>query len=313
MLAEQGSAEAQSGLGYRYLLGLGVPQDDAEALRWIRLAADQGHAAAQFNLGLMYGNGRGVSQDVVEALRWYRLAADQGHALAQSELGTMYANGQAVPQDDTEALGWFRRAADQGHAGAQYNLGFMYSTGQGVAQDDVEAYVWFNLAAAQSAGADRDRFVAAREAVAERMTSEQLADAGRRHVERPVPRPFDGPPIPQGDDPIRPLAVGEFASWNARLRAWQPSGDIEMPRVVREVKPQYTEAAMRAKVQGAVWLEAVVLEHGTVGDVRVVRSLDPDLDRAAVVAATQWRFIPGTRNGEPVSVLVTIQVTFTPE
>ena len=63
-----------------YANGEGVPEDDAEAVRWLRLAADQGHADAQHNLGWMYANGEGVPEDDAEAARWYRLAADQGHA-----------------------------------------------------------------------------------------------------------------------------------------------------------------------------------------------------------------------------------------
>ena len=55
-------------------------EDDAEAVRWYRLAADQGHAYAQNNLGAMYANGDGVPEDDAEAVRWYRLAADQGDA-----------------------------------------------------------------------------------------------------------------------------------------------------------------------------------------------------------------------------------------
>ena len=45
---------------FRYGTGHGVPQDDAEAVRWYRLAVVQGDADAQFNLGWMYENGRGV-------------------------------------------------------------------------------------------------------------------------------------------------------------------------------------------------------------------------------------------------------------
>ena len=41
----------------------GVPEDDAEAVRWFRLAAEQGGATAQYNLGLMYGDGEGVLED----------------------------------------------------------------------------------------------------------------------------------------------------------------------------------------------------------------------------------------------------------
>jgi TonB family protein len=57
----------------------------------------------------------------------------------------------------------------------------------------------------------------------------------------------------------------------------------------------------------------VVLPDGTVGSVEVVRSLDATfgLDQEAIKAAKQWRFRPGTRLGEPVAVLVTIELTFT--
>ena len=94
---------------------------------------------------------------------------------------------------------------------------------------------------------------------------------------------------------------------------YQPGNGVESPRPIREVQPRYTAEAMRAKVQGEVWLEAVVLPDGTVGDVRVVRSLDRNfgLDEEAIRAAKQWRFIPGTRFGEPVAVLVTLAISFT--
>jgi protein TonB len=94
---------------------------------------------------------------------------------------------------------------------------------------------------------------------------------------------------------------------------YRPGNGVQLPRVIREVKPQYTADAMRAKVQGIVLLECVVLPDGSVGQVEIVRSLDPTfgLDQEAIRAAKQWRFTPGTRFGEPVPVLVTIELTFT--
>lgn len=88
---------------------------------------------------------------------------------------------------------------------------------------------------------------------------------------------------------------------------------VESPRLLRSVRPNYTSEAMRAKVQGVVRLEGVVLPDGTVGDVRILRSLDPvfGLDEEAVRAAKQFRFQPGTRFGEPVAVLVSFEIEFT--
>ena len=77
--AEQGDATAQCNLGIMYEFGKGVAQDDAEAVKWYRLAAEQGDAHGQYSLGLMYELGRGVAQDYAEAMRWYRQAADQGY------------------------------------------------------------------------------------------------------------------------------------------------------------------------------------------------------------------------------------------
>ena len=94
---------------------------------------------------------------------------------------------------------------------------------------------------------------------------------------------------------------------------YRPGNGVTLPRVLHEERPQYTSDAMRAKVQGTVLLECVVQPDGSVGDVQVVRSLDPTfgLDQEAVDAARKWRFAPGTRLGEPVPVLITIELTFT--
>jgi TonB family protein len=94
---------------------------------------------------------------------------------------------------------------------------------------------------------------------------------------------------------------------------YQPGNGVTLPKVLREVRPQYTSDAMRAKVQGTVLLQCVVRPDGSVGDVQVVRSLDGvfGLDGEAIKAARQWRFAPGTRLGEPVPVQVTIELTFT--
>jgi len=111
----------------------------------------------------------------------------------------------------------------------------------------------------------------------------------------------------------RGSGLGEGDVAGAGGGVYRLGSGVEAPRVVREVKPQYTADAMRAKVQGVVLIEAVVLPDGTVGNVHVLRSLDQTfgLDQEALKAAKQWRFVPGTRFGRPVSVLVNIELAFT--
>ena len=87
--ADQGDAETQLNLGYKYFEGLEVKKDLAQAVAWFRKAAEQGQMIAQFNLGCCYRYGDGVALDLLQAAAWFHKAADQGYAMAQHNLGTM--------------------------------------------------------------------------------------------------------------------------------------------------------------------------------------------------------------------------------
>jgi len=115
-----------------------------------------------------------------------------------------------------------------------------------------------------------------------------------------------------GDGPGSGPGLGDGSGGNAGGGVFQPGNGIVIPRLLREVKPQYTAEAMRAKIQGTVLLECVIQADGTVGKITVRRSLDPafGLDQEAAKAARQWQFAPGTRQGRPVAVLVTIAIDF---
>jgi protein TonB len=92
----------------------------------------------------------------------------------------------------------------------------------------------------------------------------------------------------------------------------QSGSGVSPPVEIYVPKPQYTPDAMRARIQGRVWVECVVQTNGTCTNTRVARSLDPlfGLDQEALKAARLFRFRPGMRKGEPVPVLVTIELTF---
>ena len=104
-----------------------------------------------------------------------------------------------------------------------------------------------------------------------------------------------------------------FATLAAQSTVYRPGNGVSLPVVVHEVKPEYTPAAMQAHIQGTVWVECVVNEEGDVADVLVTKSLDQEygLDQAAVTAARLWKFRPGRKDGKPVAVRITIELTFT--
>ena len=145
----------------------------ADEFNAVKKAAEQGDADAQHNLGVMYAYGKGVPEDDAEAVRWYLKAAEQGHADAQGMLGVMYANGEGVALDYAEAAHWRRKAAEQGDAYAQASLGLMYAMGRGVPKDYIHAYAWINLASVQ----DVENAKNIKVMLTEEMTSAEIAEA----------------------------------------------------------------------------------------------------------------------------------------
>ncbi len=78
--AQQGDAEAQTNLGWRYIRGDGVPQDDKEAVKWFQKAADQGQKVAMAFLSLCYTNGDGVPKNPQKAKELWNKANVNGIA-----------------------------------------------------------------------------------------------------------------------------------------------------------------------------------------------------------------------------------------
>jgi TonB family protein len=201
--------------------------------------------------------------------------------------------GDGVEANLAAAAKWYTQGAEQGETAAQVKLAEMYRRGRGFEMDRVAALRWLTIASRLSprereADIRRDREDVAREVTPADATRAEAQP--REWLERFAreTRPGQTTPAP-------------FAAKR-----------IVLPRAVHEVRPNYIADALRRRRRGRVWVEAVVLPDGSVGDVRVTRSLDTKygLDEEAVKAARQWRFVPGTKDGVPVAVLITIELAF---
>lgn len=180
--AEQGLANAQGDLGYRYDKGEGVPQSDAEALRWYRKSADQGDFWSQILMGDMYNLGRGVRKDNDVAKKWYQQATDNpsadeeekktakeriadlhnyflkdvSHVRALAEKGdweaqlgmaSMYSSGwRELSKNPAEQEKWLIKAANQGVAEAHIQLAHYFYSNK---KNTLKAITWFRKAADQ--------------------------------------------------------------------------------------------------------------------------------------------------------------------
>ncbi len=89
-----------------------------------------------------------------------------------------------------------------------------------------------------------------------------------------------------------------------------PGGDAELMKHIQK-NLKYPPVAMENNIQGRVVVQFVVTKTGKVGEVKVVRGKDPDLDKEAVrVVKTLPDFIPGKMNGQAVNVWYTLPITF---
>ena len=103
----------------------------------------------------------------------------RGSARALGRLGFRYENGFGVPQNYIAAADLYRRAAEQGDTFAQCRLGLSYDRGHGVPKDFVLSYKWLDLAAARAPRREHDFYQRLRDAVASKMSLEQVTEGQR--------------------------------------------------------------------------------------------------------------------------------------
>ena len=118
------------------------------------------------------------------------------------------------------------------------------------------------------------------------------------------------------------LSVSLFSQTPSAQTAdtWPPPGvhlynehGLTPPRLLHDVKPQYTSEAMKAGIEGAVELEAVVDVNGHVSAIHIAKSLDElhGVDEQVMRALEKWQFSPGFKDGESLPVLITYRAAFT--
>ena len=128
-----------------------------------------------------------------------------------------------------------------------------------------------------------------------------------------------GVPVPAGDPGGAPGGGGKREKVESKTRKLEakpkPADDgcseAEVkPSPLELPQPEYTDAARAAGIVGKVRVQLTVAVDGSVKDAKVVSSLDPGLDAAALTAVKQAKFSPATRCGKPVAATLTIGIKF---
>jgi uncharacterized protein len=161
-------------------------------------AAPVAHADALAQGTAAYSRG-----DYVRAAQELSPLAQRGNAKALGLIGFLYEHGFGEPQNYDAAADFYTRGAVQGNPFAQAMLGLMYDKGHGVPLDVIYAYKWLNLAAARTQGHDQETFAKLRDAVASKMSKDEIAE-GQRLALNWTAVSFD------------PLLKAERGSWKSR-------------------------------------------------------------------------------------------------
>ena len=104
--------------------------------------------------------------------------------------------------------------------------------------------------------------------------------------------------------------LGSAQTGQAGPLVMRPGAGFKAPRKIRDAKPVYPAGALPLRAQGAVLIEATIGPDGKVQDARVLHSVLPLLDQAALDAVRQWAYEPSRLNGDAVSVIMTVVVNF---
>jgi eukaryotic-like serine/threonine-protein kinase len=228
-------------------------------------------------------------------------AAAAGNGEAMRNLGLLYQNGQGVSQDLAEAMKWYSKAADAGNMVAMYNIGRLYQTGLGVPQDVAEAKKWYSKSALLG-------FPDAQQMLRV-LTPPPSPPPANPSTPNPTPAvaPANGSTA-TGTQSAAPRQAGPGSQLSSNVYA--VGGDVSNPSLISKVDPDYTEQARAAKLEGDVLLYVEIGADGVAHNVKVLRPLGLGLDEKAMDAVKKWKFKPGYRNGQPVTVGAQIKVSF---
>lgn len=104
--------------------------------------------------------------------------------------------------------------------------------------------------------------------------------------------------------------VGEGRGGGIGGGVFRVGGGVSAPKAIYAPDPEYSEEARKAKYQGQCVLSLIVGPDGKPRDVKVARSLGLGLDEKAIEAVNQWKFEPAQKDGKPVSVQISVEVSF---
>ena len=97
---------------------------------------------------------------------------------------------------------------------------------------------------------------------------------------------------------------------NASDIVYEIGNGVTAPKPISTPDPEYTDRARKKKLRGTVVVAMIVTPEGDTRDLKVIKSLDKELDQQALAAMSKWKFEPATKDGQPVAVHLKAEADF---
>lgn len=253
------------------------------------------NAEAQHEIGYMYDHGIGVTMNKNEALKWYQKSAEQGHPEGQADMGRYYYMGLGGLEKNFEnSVYWFRLSAEQECTEGQLLLASAYENGEGVTKSDADALFWYKKAADHG-------------------DSQGYYNVGR--IYENTNHYLDALKWYKLSSDYDAQRAIERISANVIFTVCDiapsfPGGESEMFTYLSN-QTEYPEMAVQNNIQGRVTVQFVVERDGSIGEVKIVRGKDPDLDQEAIrIVKTIQHMNPGVIQGVNVRCYYYLPINF---
>lgn len=322
--AKAGNIEVLPYLGTMFLEGLGTNKNTTAALNMYKRGAEHGNATCMYAISLMYAKGQGVAKDQAQAFTYAKKAADMNSPSACIAVSSYYATGDGTAKDIPQAVAYAEKGFSLGNKSLCGWLGAIYATGEGsIAKDYTKALKYWTQTGAEYTPEIR------------LLTAQFLHDGiGTSNIIESYPCAYPQKIHGQGMDGKTYLAealtiVDELVKQGydkARTyqRDWKYEYDEQIAAANKVVAPQFTDEIRRyvtsykvpreiAYAGGRAQYKCVIRSNGTVGNVQaVVTSVAAKASFDQTFLSNLPRFIPGTKGGQPVDMVVLFWLDWVP-
>lgn len=322
--AKAGNIEVLPYLGTMFLEGLGTSKNTTAALNMYKRGAEHGNATCMYAISLMYAKGQGVAKDQAQAFAYAKKAADMNSPSACIAVSTYYATGDGTAKDIPQAVVYAEKGFNLGNKSLCGWLGAIYASGEGgISKDYTKALKYWTQTGAKYS--PEIRLLTAQFLHDGIGTSSTIESYPCTYPQKIHGNGVDGKTyLAEALTIVDELVKQGYDKARTYQRDWKYEYDEKITAANKVVAPQFTDEIRRyvasynvpreiAYAGGRAQYQCVIRSNGKVGNVQtLVSSVAAKTSFDQTFLSNLPRFIPGTKGGQPIDMVVVFWLDWVP-